>query len=403
MSRDGFNFTEVLLSVLFLPVAQSLLVFAWGPYDELLIALGKRFFLLLPIVSVIIAYWMTIACLLSVIIRHRRREFVSAILITWFDLGRAILNFWGGFFKFFYYFIVTFFGLIRIILVGIWVLIYDILLIPFRVLVDVGNNVLNPGVPWLAVVLTIVWCVLEATIFTFVTSPLVVDTLGNVTGEKLSEALIRIPLFIFMLFVVLGSYSVLTSFTEALESKKIGSIIKIGAVETVAAFVEVIFLYREFVDSLVPWFAQYSKDGFELGPFWTIFIALITWVGIRGLSWFLFASSGTPMIMAIIQGGGLKGKRPEYKPKTTETFKLTVSVIDQFKSDMNWVQRKTDELVGVFVLPPLQIIAATINFCTLLITSRHLFELPLRSITDVKDAKSLIQKVSDIRKEESKS
>src|SRR5260370_41805084 len=78
--------------------------------------------------------------------------------------------------------------------------------------------------------------------------------------------------------------------------------------ELVAMFVEVVFLYREFVDALVPWFAQHTSGNFDLGIAGTLAIAGFTWLGIRSLSWFLFGSAGTPTIMAIIQGQGL-GRR----------------------------------------------------------------------------------------------
>ena len=100
------------------------------------------------------------------------------------------------------------------------------------------------------------WCVFEAIIFTYVMTSLVIDTLSNLAGSQMTETAVRIPLFLFMFFVVLGSYAVLSTWTSALKSKDWGAIIKIGAVEGVARFVEVVFFYREFVDALVPWFAQ---------------------------------------------------------------------------------------------------------------------------------------------------
>jgi len=76
-------------------------------------------------------------------------------------------------------------------------------------------------------------------------------------------------------------------------AKNVYSIVGILVIEFVSLFVEVVFLYHEFVDSLVPWFAQYS-EGLELGIFWTLAIACLAWFGIRSISWFLFAVHGTP-------------------------------------------------------------------------------------------------------------
>ena len=81
-------------------------------------------------------------------------------------------------------------------------------------------GVFEAGIPWIALVLTLIWCVVEATVFTFVTTPLVMDTLSNLTGGGISEAFLRIPLFLFLLFLILGSYAVLSTWTDALSLKK---------------------------------------------------------------------------------------------------------------------------------------------------------------------------------------
>jgi hypothetical protein len=47
------------------------------------------------------------------------------------------------------------------------------------------------------------------------------------------------------------------------------------------------------------------------------------------------------------------------------------------KENIDWVQEKGDELIAAFMLPPLQLVASAINFCTLLVAGKHMFELPL--------------------------
>ncbi len=143
---------------------------------------------------------------------------------------------------------------------------------------------------------------------------------------------------------------------------------------------------------MVPWFAQYSSQEFELGMFWTIFIATTTWIGIRAMSWFLFAAAGTPTLMAIIQGTGTKGKK-DVGLMGQDLFKVTTGIIQQFKMELDWAQNKGQALLEAFLLPPLQVVAAALNFCTLFLTTKHLFDLPIRSLDEVKDAKSLLKKV----------
>jgi len=127
--------------------------------------------------------------------------------------------------------------LIKLIVLALWALIKDILFLPFRLIRNAGQSVVSSSIPWIAVFLTLLWCLLEAVIFTYVMTPLVVDTFSNITGEQLSASFIRIPLFVFLLFIVLGSYAVLSTMVDALKSKNISAIIGIGIIELITLFV----------------------------------------------------------------------------------------------------------------------------------------------------------------------
>ena len=252
----------------------TMLEFVWGTDDNVLMMIAKRLFLLLPALAFIAGCWITVPNILTILFRHKRREFINALFLTWWDLGKSIVSFWGGIFKFVFVFFAAIVGLIRMVILSIWSIFVQLFVMPFRAVRNAGQNVVNSKVPWIAVFLTIFWCLIEALIFTYVTTPLVSDTLSNITGDNVSAGIISIPLYIFLLFVVLGSYAVLSNFVTAMKSKNVGGIIGISVVELVVLFVEVVFLYREFVDSLVPWFAQYSP-GFELGIVWTLVIACV--------------------------------------------------------------------------------------------------------------------------------
>jgi hypothetical protein len=402
MFNSSNNLVQIILSGLFFPLffQAAFLSFAWGESDLWMVMLLKRIFLLLPVLAVIMGCWVTIACLITVIFRQNRQHFIIALFVTWWDMGKSVVAFWGGVFKFVFTFIVALLGLVKIIVLGIWSLIQEIVFMPFRLIGNVGKNVVSSGVPWIAFFLTVFWCLLEAVIFTYVTTPLVVDTFSNITGEQLSAGFVRIPLFIFLLFIVLGSYAVLSTMVEVVKNKNISAILGIGVIEVVTLFVEVVFLYREFVDSLVPWFAQYSQN-FELGIFWTLAIAVFVWFGVRSLSWFLFASHGTPTLMAIIQGKGLRaaGSNGTAAPKV---LSISSEFMQKIKQDLEWIENKSEDLLASFILPPLQVVASAINFCTLLITSKHLFELPFRSINDIKKSTVLIESLSVAEKKSKK-
>jgi hypothetical protein len=311
------------------------------------------------------------------------------VLVTWWDLARAIFTFWGGVFRFLLRLGISLFGAAQLIVVGLWAVIQELVMMPLRLIRQVGSNVLSPGVPWIAVGMTFFWCVFEAIIFTFVMTSLVIDTLSNLAGTQLSETAIRIPLFAFMLFIALGSYAVLSTWAAALRTKDWAAIVKIGVVEVVAMFVEVVFLYREFVDALVPWFAQHASGNFELGIPGTLLIAGLTWLGIRSLSWFLFASAGTPTIMAIIQGHGV-GQGEGAGGRGTSFDLFSDSFTAKLRQEFAWVGAEGERLLDAFLVPPMQVVAAALNFVTMLVANRHLFDLPLQSVRDFKDARVLV-------------
>ncbi|MGE4231709.1 MAG: hypothetical protein AB7F43_00110 [Bacteriovoracia bacterium] len=394
MTVDLSPITKYLLLILFFPTLfqSHILAFAWGADDSFLIMVLKRTFILLPIAAFLVGVWASVISVLTVIFRSKRQEFLTSLLATWWDYFKSVFAFWGGFLRFLLVLGVALIEFSKIFFISVWTIIQDLFLIPFRILRSAAENVLTPGIPWIAVTLTVLWCLVEAIIFTYVMTPVVLDTLSNLTGDSLSPFLLRIPLFFFLLLLVLGSYSVLSTWADAIASRKIPTIIKITIVEFVALLVEILFLYREFVDSLVPWFAQHSGGNFDLGIFGTLFISGIAWFGVRSMSWFLFASHGTPTLMAIIQGSGVKPRELPEQLKGHDAFEFTGKMFNKMKQETDWIKTKAEEVLGAFVLPGLQVVASALNFATLLITSRHMFTLPFKNLKDVMTAEGLVQR-----------
>lgn len=400
MINDSGTITKFLLYILLFPVLfqEAFIEFAWAYNDPLLLMIAKRLFLLLPAFAIILGCWITIPALLTVIFRQNRKEFIISLFITWWDLGKAVVSFWGGIFRFLFYFVVALLELVKIVVLGIWSVAQMIVIMPFKVIGQASRRVVGSQVPWIAVFLTLFWVLVETTIFTYVTTPLVLDTLSNITGEQLSILMVRIPLFTFLFFIVMGSYAVLSTFVDAAKQKSVSQIIGIGVIEIIVLFVEVIFLYREFVDALVPWFALYAED-FQLGMTGILAISTFMWFGIRSLSWFLFASYGTPTIMTIIQGKGIELQATSKKQVKEEQSGsgwdfISNGFMDGIKKDAEWVQEKGEELLAAFMLPPLQVIAGAINFITLLVSGTHLFDLPFSGMDDIKQSKVLIETLS---------
>ena len=300
---------------------------------------------------------------MSIPIRSARHEFTTALFVTWWDLGKSVVSFWGGLFRFVAELLLAIFAIARVAAFAVWALIHDVLMLPFALLRHVAGNVVRSPIPWIAVSLTLAWCAIETTIFTYVMSPVVIDTFSNITGETFERELhtstaLPVP--------VLRGHGKLRGVVDVRRrdrSRSFQQIAGILVIECVVIFVEVMFLYREFVDSLVPWFAQYSSN-FELGLFGTIGIACFAWFGIRSLSWFLFAAHGTPTIMAVIQGRGIESWESVAPPRA-RIFEISDAYWTRMHQDAAWIRQRGDSLLSSFILPPLQVVAAAINFCTL--------------------------------------
>lgn len=382
---------DTVFTIVFFPLVfqEALMHFAWGAGEEAWLLWGKRLFLLLPAAAVVLASWVSVASIISVPVRGNRHEFITAFFVTWWDLGKSILSFWGGLLRFVVDLFMATLALLRVTALAVWALVYDILVMPLTFVRQLAHNVVRSPIPWIAVTLTLVWCVVETTIFTYVMSPVVIDTFSNITGETLRESFIRVPLFLFLFFVVMGSYAVLSTFVDSFKTKSFQQIAGIAVIEVVVLFVEVVFLYREFVDSLVPWFAQYSSN-FELGIVSTLAISCFAWFGIRSLSWFLFASHGTPTIMAVIQGRGLNIGEGAPTPRM-RLLEVSEAYWSRMKDETNWIKARGEMLLASFLLPPLQIVASGINFCTLCLLNKHLFSLPFKNLDSIRYSEKLIR------------
>src|SRR5208337_1707977 len=120
MTAQAGSISQIVVSILFFPTffENAMIAFAWGAGDPFWWMAAKRVFLLLPIGAVIASLWASILCVLSVVVRQKRKDFFKAFLITWWDLGKAIFAFWGGFFRFLFVLVNSLFALLRVLVVG---------------------------------------------------------------------------------------------------------------------------------------------------------------------------------------------------------------------------------------------------------------------------------------------
>ena len=154
----------------------------------------------------------------------------------------------------------------------------------------------RPNVPW-ALVLLIVWCAVEATIFTVTLRPTMSELLADLTGFTVNPIALVVLLWIFLTIIIAGSFACLQVLKDAIAAKQIGNIAQMVLVQITVALFQVLFLYRELIDQTTPWLAQ---AGITLGVGSTLGLASMAWVGVRGMTWYLFGQSGAPALLAVL-------------------------------------------------------------------------------------------------------
>jgi hypothetical protein len=160
-------------------------------------------------------------------------------------------------------------------------------------------------------------------------------------------------------------------------------------VEISVAMFEVLFLYRELVDAMTPWLAA---QGVQLGIIGTISLAVFAWVGVRGMTWFLFGRFGAPALLAVLSrqpmgeagAHGAASAMPDY-------WKGPIAAL---KAEREWFRKEGRELFELVSLPVLQVVAAGLNFLFVVFTGRPHFTLPFKSIDDVMAATHFPARVS---------
>jgi hypothetical protein len=239
----------------------------------------------------------------------------------------------------------------------------------------------RPGVPWPAFFLLIIWSAVEATIFTFTLRPTMAELLAELTGYDVNPLFLIPILWIFLYILIAGSFACIQVLNDAIKTRQVGQIVAMVAVEFAVALFEVLFLYRELVDAITPWLAQ---QGFTLGVFGTIGLAMFAWVGVRGMTWFLFGRFGAPAMLGLLgrtalgqefAGGGGQGGGAG--------LDFWKGPINALKAEREWFKKEGKEVFELMSLPILQLLAAGFNFLIVVVMGKPYFSLPFRSIDEV--------------------
>ncbi len=339
--------------------------------------------LLVPVLVLMAGAWCTAASLYTLPFRSGRGHFLSALLMTWWDAGRCIWLFWAGMLRVGVALVGWIIGSIRFGLLMLKNILLGIFRSPLTLLDNASRSYFQPGVPWVAFSLLTIWCAIEATIFTFTLQPTLVEVFGSLTGFDPNPRVMAPLLWMFLFLLVAGSFACVQVVTDAVKAKKIGTMVQMLVVEAAVMFFEVIFLYRELIDAITPWIAQQSGDSVHLGIVATIGLASFGWLGVRGMSWFLFGRFGTPALLAVLSRQAVEHEGVSRAPAATPHPSLWKEPVNALKAETAWFHEEAKRMFELLSLPILQLFASAINFAVIIVQGRPHFILPFTSLDDI--------------------
>jgi hypothetical protein len=365
-----------------IPEWQSVVLSSMSGQNPALIALAAVG-LAMPALLVIAGMWSTMASLYTLPFRSGRAGFVTALLMAWWDAGRCIWLYWTGFARLAVALFGWGLGAVRFILLTLRNTVFGLVRSPMALLDWTSRRYFQPGVPWIAFLVLLLWSAVEATVFTFTLTPTLNEVFGGLTGFDPNPRVMTPLLYLFLFMLIAGSFACIQVLNDAIKARRVGEIIQMALVESAVMFFEVIFLYRELIDAITPWIAQQSGGEVQLGIFATLALASFGWVGVRGMSWFLFGRFGTPALLAILSRQTItqdSGVSSVPAPVSKDMWRAPVEAL---KNDVAWFQQEGRRLFELLTLPALQLLAAALNFAVVVVQSRPAFALPFKSLDEL--------------------
>jgi hypothetical protein len=348
-------------------------------YGSFWAVLGKCLLLAPPATVLVLGTWGTMVSVFTIPFRlGRAGSLLTGLLMSWWDGLRMSWFYWAGLVRLLVVLVGWMWGLLKAAVQLVWGTVKGAVTSPLAML-DATSR--RPGVPWPSFFLLIIWSAVEATIFTFTLRPTMSELLAGITGYDVNPLFMVPILWIFLYILIAGSFACIQVLNDAIKTRQIGQIVAMIAVEFAVALFEVLFLYRELVDAITPWLAQ---NGFTLGVYGTIGLALFAWVGVRGMTWFLFGRFGAPAMLGLLGrtamgqefGGGAQGGTPA-------GLEFWKGPINALKAEREWFKKEGKEVFELMSLPILQLLAAGFNFLIVAVVGKPHFSLPFRSIDEV--------------------
>ena len=378
---------ELLLTpIAWVPRLQEVLIaFFIGPAEPWVTA-AKYVFLLLPALLGVAAIWMTLLSLYTLPFRARRVRFVAMMLLAWWDAARAVTLYGVGVLRVAAVAVGWVASLAALVVRLVVEAIHRLATTPITLTAQVAHRYVAPGVPWLALLTLIGWCVLEAAVFTYTMLPAVSTTLSDLAGGAEASRFTAGVLYAFLVLLVMGSFACLQTLTDAVRKHEWTFAVQMIVVQILVMFFEVAFLYRQLVGALT------QGTSVQLGPSATVLVASLGWLGTRAMTWFLFARYGTEPLLALIARRPL-AETPMVAPVASFPARSAAwwqGASDDLKRELDWLHAKGDQLVEYVALPILQLVAVALNFGTMLVASRAVFQLPFKTLKEATETRDLL-------------
>jgi hypothetical protein len=347
-------------------------------------------FLLLPVLLWVSAVWCTQLSLYTLPFRSGRIDFVKLMLLAWWDAALAVWMYWVGLGRFVAVIAGWVFTLARLAIRLVVETVRQVVMLPFTMTGRMTQSYFQPGVPWIAFLLLIFWCLLEAVIFTYTLLPTVSEVLAGLVGAATPQYTGTV-LFIFLFLLIMGSFACLQTLSDAIRDHQYKFLVQMIIIEVFVMTFEVMFLYRELVDAITPWIAQQTGERFRPGLGFTLSLATFGWIGVRGMTWFLFGQYGTPPLAAFM------ARRPLVQPGAEGERRLAPAEapwwkapVEDFKREVGWLHEKGHEMMEYLMLPVLHVTAAALNFAMILVATRPVFSVPFKSLKEVLEAREML-------------
>ena len=339
--------------------------------------------LLAPVLLLIAGVWCTMVSLYTLPFRAGRRVFLTALIATWWEAGRAVWLFWTGIARVIMVLAGWVVACARFAFLLLRELALGIVRSPLALLDWAWRRFFQPEMPWVAFVVLLAWCGLEAAVLTYTLQPTLNDVFVALTGYQPDPRFMAPMLCALLVALIAASFACIHVAIDAVRSRKPVALVSAALLVGAMMFVQVAFLYREIVDAVVPWVAQRSGGRVLLGLGETLAIASILWAAIRISSWVLFGRYATPALLALFAHRSVRHQEAPSAGALVNRWREPVAAL---RTETQWFHDEARRMFELLSLPVLELLAAAINFAVVTVQSRPMFILPFRTMDDMMSA-----------------